>query len=413
MGNRGAMRRDEVVAPRGARPDNRVLNILRSAAALAVVFGHVRLLLIEDYATADHDPLTAVLYSLTSLGSEAVVVFFVLSGYWVGGSVIAAMRARSFSWARYASARLTRLWLVLIPALLLTLLVDAIGASLMGTADVYARPELYAGIPAAPSYSPLTFLGNLVFLQDLHVPVLGTNQPLWSLAYEFWYYLLFPALLVAFWPGGSVRRRLVGIVLAVLAVLVSGPVVMGLFPAWVLGAVVAALRGRISGILTTWPPMSLALARLCAIPLIVGAAVAAHEVEMPFRGGALLLAAVTAVSMSVFVVDVAWTGKRGRILDAASWTAHSSYSLYATHMPLVVLAAALLVPAAGDRWSVSALSALGFLAVIVACCLVAYVFARCTERRTDVVRRWVMRTLSPASAVTPSVAAADVGAPRR
>ncbi|OUE27589.1 Acyltransferase family protein [Clavibacter michiganensis] len=356
-----------------------------------MVFGHVRLLLIEDYATANHDPLTAVLYSLTSLGSEAVIVFFVLSGYWVGGSVISGMRARTFSWARYANARLTRLWLVLIPALLLTVLVDAVGASLLGTADVYARPDLYTGIPADPSYSPLTFLGNVVFLQDLHVPIFGTNQPLWSLAYEFWYYLLFPALLVAFWPGGSARRRAVGVLLAVLAVVVSGPVVMGLFPAWVLGAVVAALRGRISGVLRAMPGGLLVLARLTALPLIVGAAVAAHEVEMPFRGGALLLAIVTAISMSVFVVDVSWIGCPGRLLDAASWTAHSSYSLYATHMPLVVLAAALMIPSVGDRWAVSVPSALVFIGLIVACCLVAYVFARYTERKTDVVRKWITR----------------------
>jgi peptidoglycan/LPS O-acetylase OafA/YrhL len=84
-------------APPRPRADNRVLNVFRSAAALAVVLGHVRLLFFEDYATADHDPVTAVLYALTSLGSEAVIVFFVMSGYWVGGSVIAGFRAGAFS----------------------------------------------------------------------------------------------------------------------------------------------------------------------------------------------------------------------------------------------------------------------------------------------------------------------------
>jgi peptidoglycan/LPS O-acetylase OafA/YrhL len=385
------MIRSGVVARSERRPDNRVLNVFRSAAALAVVFGHVRLLLIEDYATAEHDSLTAVLYSLTSLGSEAVIIFFVMSGYWVGGSVIDGMRARTFGWARYASARLTRLWLVLIPALLLTLLVDAVGSSLFGTADVYARPGLYAGIPAAPSHSPLTFLGNLIFLQGLHVPIFGSNQPLWSLAYEFWYYALFPALMIAFWPGGGIRRRLVGVVVAVLSVAISGPLVMSLFPAWVLGAVVAAARRRIASVIATWPKAVMAGARLGSVPLIVGAAVLAHEVDIPFRGGALLLALVTAVGMSVFVVDIGWRGLRGRVLDVASWTAHSSYSLYATHMPLVVLVAALFVPSESERWALGIPSVAGFLGVVVLCCLVAYAFARFTERKTDVVRRWIMR----------------------
>ncbi|RIJ52515.1 acyltransferase [Clavibacter lycopersici] len=368
------------------RADNRVLNVFRSAAALAVVLGHVRLLFFEDYATAAHDPVTAILYSLTSLGSEAVIVFFVMSGYWVGGSVIAGFRAHSFSWGRYASARLTRLWLVLVPALLLTLLLDLVGAHLLPAAGVYADPTPYESIPADPSYAPLTFLGNVAFMQGLHVPVLGTNSPLWSLAYEAWYYLLFPALLAAFWPGGSVRRRAMGAVLVLVAVVVSGPLVLGLFPAWVLGAVVAALAPRLRVLISSWPPRLLAVARGSSIPLIVLAAVAAHEVSLPFRLGALILAAVTALGISLFVTDVTWTGRAGRLLGAAGWTAHSSYSLYAIHMPIVVLLAAAVVPSHAARWTLSPGSVAGYLAVIAVCCLVAYVFARFTERKTDVVR---------------------------
>jgi peptidoglycan/LPS O-acetylase OafA/YrhL len=368
------------------RADNRVLNVFRSAAALAVVLGHVRLLLFEDYATAHHDLVTAVLYSLTSLGSEAVIVFFVMSGYWVGGSVIAGFRAGSFAWGRYASARLTRLWLVLVPALLLTLLLDLGGARLLPTADVYADPGPYESISPDPSYGPLTLLGNVAFVQGLHVPVLGSNSPLWSLAYEAWYYLLFPALLAVLWPGGSVRRRMTGAALALVAVVVGGPAVLGLFPAWLLGALVAALAPRLRRMISSWPPRLLALARGGSIPPIVLAAVAAHAIPLPFRLDALLLAAVTALGISVFVTDVAWTGRRGRVLSAAGWTAHSSYSLYAIHMPIVVLIAAVVVPSYRDRWALSPASAAGFLAAVAVCCLVAYVFARFTERKTDVVR---------------------------
>jgi hypothetical protein len=55
----------------------------------------------------------------------------------------------------------------------------------------------------------------------------------------------------------------------------------------------------------------------------------------------------------------------------------------------VVLLAAMLVPTFESRWSLS-------LAVIAVCCLVAYVFARFTERRTDAAHAW-MRRLLPAS----------------
>jgi hypothetical protein len=62
----------------------------------------------------------------------------------------------------------------------------------------------------------------------------------------------------------------------------------------------------------------------------------------------------------------------------------------------VVLLAAMLVPTFDSRWSLSPATIAGYLAVIAVCCLVAYVFARFTERRTDAVRAW-MRRLLPAS----------------
>lgn len=378
--------------------DNRVLNLFRSVAALAVVLGHVRLLFFEDYSTANHDGVTALLYSLTSLGSEAVIVFFVMSGYWVGGSVIGRFRSSAFRWGDYANARLTRLWLVLIPALLLTLILDKVGGSAFPDSDVYANPQIYAGVPAAPSYSPLTFIGNLLFLQDIHLPVFGSNQPLWSLAYEAWYYLLFPALLAAFWHGGSRRRKLIGGLLAVIAILVSGPAVIGLFPAWLVGALVAGLKKPISEIFARVSTFAVAAIRLTAIVVIVGTAVFVHEVDFPFGLDPLLLGVVTALGMCPFVTDVQWSGRPGRVLDALSWTAHSSYSLYAIHMPIIVFAAAALVPARSDRWTISPGPVALYVLIIAGCCLLAYVFARFTERKTGSVRRWAASITTRAKA---------------
>jgi peptidoglycan/LPS O-acetylase OafA/YrhL len=41
---------------------------------------------------------------------------------------------------------------------------------------------------------PEVLLGNLVFLQAILVPTWGSNGPLWSLAFEFWFYIWFPTL---------------------------------------------------------------------------------------------------------------------------------------------------------------------------------------------------------------------------
>ena len=71
--------------------------------------------------------LDRLFYFATGLGHQAVVVFFVLSGYLVGGSVLTAYQSGRWSWAAYALRRLTRLWVVLLPALIITLAVDGLG----------------------------------------------------------------------------------------------------------------------------------------------------------------------------------------------------------------------------------------------------------------------------------------------
>jgi peptidoglycan/LPS O-acetylase OafA/YrhL len=45
----------------------------------------------------------------------------------------------------------------------------------------------------------------LAFLQTIIVPVYGTNGPLWSLANEFWYYVLFPLMAEAMMRRGPAR----------------------------------------------------------------------------------------------------------------------------------------------------------------------------------------------------------------
>jgi peptidoglycan/LPS O-acetylase OafA/YrhL len=95
---------------------------------------------------------------------------------------------------------MSRLWVVLLPTLLLTLGIDWLGAQITNSAytgqfHVHFNSGPQLAHPA--DHSALTFLGNLVFLQTIAVPVFGTNGPLWSLAFEFWYYVLFPLAVAA------------------------------------------------------------------------------------------------------------------------------------------------------------------------------------------------------------------------
>jgi peptidoglycan/LPS O-acetylase OafA/YrhL len=153
--------------------------------------------------------------ALTSFGHQAVTIFFVLSGFVIrhaaGGS--------DATLPRFAVSRITRVYSVALPCLLLTLIFDIIGRNLM--------PSYYAGL--MPDGSALLRLGiGAAMLNEAWVSVqMLSNTPYWSISYEFWYYALFAAL---FYLKGWMRW--LGVIVAAL---IAGPRIMMLFPIWLLG----------------------------------------------------------------------------------------------------------------------------------------------------------------------------------
>ena len=101
------------------------LDLVRGLAALLVLAGHLRAYVFQSYGEAlQMSVALKVFYFATGLGHAAVIIFFALSGFLVGGRALQDLRARRFSWSRYLLRRLTRLWIVIVPALLLTMLFD-------------------------------------------------------------------------------------------------------------------------------------------------------------------------------------------------------------------------------------------------------------------------------------------------
>jgi peptidoglycan/LPS O-acetylase OafA/YrhL len=176
------------------------LDIIRGLSALLVCVGHLRNVFFVDYSKLDHNPnlFEKIFYFITSLGHEAVLVFFLISGFLVGGSII--KNIHKFSFKIYLINRLTRLWVVLLPALFLTYIID--------TQVLFENKDLFSGkyfdlINSGPKLnnydlSVFTFLGNLFFLQTIFFNTYGTIDPIWSLANEFWYYVIFPLFLIMF-----------------------------------------------------------------------------------------------------------------------------------------------------------------------------------------------------------------------
>ncbi len=139
--------------------------------------------------------------------------------------------------------RITRLELVLLPALVLGFLWDQIGMRLPQATPIYYG-EMYKFFPASValrSTAPV-FFGNLFFLQSVVSPVFGSNGPLWSLSYEFWYYILFPALMIAAASWTGIRSRgCLYFGLALLMFWFVGIQISLYFLIWLMGALIGRL----------------------------------------------------------------------------------------------------------------------------------------------------------------------------
>ncbi len=390
------MRAQTEAQPRNVR-DNHAINALRSLAAVAVVVGHIRTLYFQDYAVVPHTLAVQVGYAGTLLGHSAVMVFFVLSGFWVGGAVLAKTRDGQFRVAGYVRDRIVRLWLVLLPALALTAVLDRAGGWWFPTSTIYrGDPGFHNVVPVSPggTMSVATALGNAVFLQHTWVPPFGTDTPLWSLAYEFWYYALFPCVVLMLRRSTSARVRVASAVVLALGGLVSGPAVLQLFPVWLLGVLVAACQQTIRRLLSSCPKALMPGIRMAVVAGFIVTVVSLSLLRKTGIATDLAVGVATAGLLALVVDDVRWRGTPDRMLRMLSRSAHGSYSLYAIHLPILAFISAAVIGRAEQRWfpDIFHLGAAVLIFAVVG--LAAWGFASCTEAKTNQVRI-ALRRLGP------------------
>jgi peptidoglycan/LPS O-acetylase OafA/YrhL len=345
--------------------------------------------LFVDYgAIARHNPLTAAAFLVASLGNQAVIVFFVLSGYLVGGSVLRSVRKGNWSWRAYLLARMSRLYVVLLPALLLGGALDWLGMRAAGTEAVYSGNS---GMHALTInvHGTLTWpilIANGLFLQTIKlpglghhpVPTFGSNGALWSLSYEFWYYLAFPVLVLLLGRSRSWRMRAI----SCLSLLAWG---------WFVGSSIALLgltwlMGALITFLPAFParrPWTRRLAIVLALA-VFSAGLVLSKLLGSLSADLVLGLAVTA--MIWVTLKCATAPLPAFYVHAARRAAHSSYTLYLVHLPLLIfLKATLHLPRAYPGWHVYLVAA-GVLAAIL---LYAQLIYELFEKNTDRVRRWI------------------------
>jgi peptidoglycan/LPS O-acetylase OafA/YrhL len=306
------------------------LDFLRGLAALLVVSEHLRAFFFVTFPELQSPGILAkAFYLVTGLGHQSVMIFFVLSGYLVGGSVLTALEKGKWSWKSYLLRRMSRLWVVLIPALVLTLLWDKIGYAHAPAGYEGAYRAIYntGPTPTGPAeWSLPLFFGNMGFLQTISIPCFGTNSPLWSLANEFWYYLLLPLLLTVFLPG-RLLVRVPSLLAAAGIILFLPPTVLFGGVIWLSGVAVFFLIRKASVRPIVTHPLWLGLGLL----LTVGMLLATRLGTMGW-GGDLSLG----LACAVLVAGLACTSSANSLYGKMSaWMSDISYTLYLVHFPLM------------------------------------------------------------------------------
>lgn len=359
-----------------------LISALRGLAALQVAASHLRAEIYPGLRTLT-DPTLAyqALAFFTGFAHQAVVVFFLISGWLVGGSLMNRF-GKPRALAHYAIDRLTRLWTVLVPTLLLTLGVGlAVGAAATGPMD----------FDPANAFSAAAFAGNLVGLQTVTVPDFGGNYPLWSLAHETWYYIQFPLLLLVI-AGGGVLRRAAAAAALVLLLATLRDMISLYFAIWLLGAAFSRIRIDCGQF---WRGVLLALT-LCLFvyyrlrgnndDLVPGSFVQDIVCSLPFL---LLLASL---QQAVDAASPAYT----RANRVAVFFSEFSFSLYVLHIPVIDLMRYLGRQYLGrDRLDPQvANDFLWYFAVLGTIVATAYVFYLLFERHTvrirNAMKQWLL-----------------------
>ena len=239
-------------------------------------------------------------------------------------------RENKFDIGDYLYRRIKRIYPPLLLAIVLTYLLDFEG--IMHHLSIYFSKTPYSSINQNihPVFNFSTLAGNLLFVQRIYSPVWGTNGPLWSLSYEWWFYLLYIPLFSLF-RNYKNQTILFILLLWILNIYFNFQpllikIVLNSFISWFLGLLLAdaLLYKKIS-----WPVTCVFLTGIIFF----------NVTKNYQQGGADILLAVPIT----LLLYVALTTNCLNFLKRVHWTGTFSYTLYIVHFPFICLFSGLLL----------------------------------------------------------------------
>lgn len=325
-----------------------VLDALRGAAALLVVMMHARQVLwvgFSPYLAAHPLDLSAsslLAFAMAPLmyGAIGVSLLFVLSGYIIhrgSARMLASGRERGFDTWSFYKRRFLRIYPTLLLALAVTVVCD--NAS-----------RAFATHPELGDNSVWALITSGLALQGIIADPYGSNSPLWSLAIEIQFYLVYPLALLIRGRVGMDHMLLVAVAVSLAGAAILHVHGITAFPqfylAWWIGAYIADREAAGRPLPRCWPAFAAGF---------ILAGCLAYSLKACSLG--IVLWAIGLAPVLAFVVERNFAALSANAVLTS--LGRISYTLYAVHFPLLVLASAVLFSGAKQPSLVWALAVTG------------------------------------------------------
>jgi peptidoglycan/LPS O-acetylase OafA/YrhL len=332
------------------------IDALRGIAALAVVIMHARLLLwigvgetwLSNGFSLDFWAWLGYLSTPFMFGYLGVPLFFVISGYCIhmrGAKNLVASQSATLDVRQFYLRRISRLYPTYFAILCLTAAVDYWLLSVDGH-DIVRLDQI--------DNSLATFFTSLLGLQGILAPTFGSNGVFWTLSIELHLYIVYPLLFLMSKFMGAGKTLVITLIASLAYIFVDnrlgirahlpsndgiGPIFLSYWFVWTLGMYIAEVKVGRARLFPLFAPICIASALLYFVSYFW------VRVLDPPLSNFSAYEMITTTSIGIAFAGVlhfstnSWKTRLESIgiVRALSLIGAFSYSLYAVHVPVLLV----------------------------------------------------------------------------
>ena len=337
------------------------LDAMRFIAAFIVLICHTRndfFVRYNELPDIQQNIVSFAFFFVGKLGYEAVIVFFVLSGFLVGGKGLERIHKHEFDVRSYAIDRIVRIGIPLVSAIVFGIIV----MSIMNI-----------------DFSYFVAMGNLLSLQGIACePFIS---PFWSLSYEVWFYIILGSIGMVF--NGS-KKGMVLFLICWLAFMKLAPYFLFM---WFMGAFAYYLRPKKRNNVVLYLSFIMLLFFTC----LSLSTVDSKAIHISFKMDRNIVDIFMAFSLCFFLQQIVLCVPKRNIFVCVERFFHPlanfSYTLYLTHRITLLL----IFNSVFIKWShnLDMKGIVLYILLLTTCMLTSWSIYYFTERKTSDVKRWI------------------------